>query len=117
MLLRFWRERRSRSAGRIREPPPPSIRGASGTGTARRAARNLRGARPCARNLVSLPELAKPPVDPVSGGVATRDRCRRHRRDASHPAAPPAPQADQAPTLLEAGHRWLASYVATTRNP
>jgi integrase len=56
-------------------------------------------------------------VDPVSGGVATRDRCRRHRRDASHSLAQPSPRADQEPTLLEAGYRWLASYVATTRNP
>src|SRR4051812_12396805 len=57
-----------------------------------------------------------PPVGVVSGGVTARDNCRR-RKDAQG-AAPslPHPRPESEPTMLEAGYRWLGTYVATTRN-
>ena len=60
---------------------------------------------------------APSPVHDLSGGVTTRDRCRRDRRSHGNGPPPPEPSGEEGPTLLEAGYRWLASYVATTRNP
>jgi hypothetical protein len=69
-----------------------------------------------ARGWLPRTDLGTVPADVVSGGVATRDRCRRATRVARHAPDPAKAPIESGLTLLEAGDRWLSTYVATTRN-
>jgi len=69
------------------------------------------------RAVLARTGFAPLPAHIVTGGIATRDRCRRPTRAHSRAPIQQTFLAEPAPTLFEAGYRWLTSYVATTRNP
>ena len=101
----------SRDVPAIRARRAVGFEGASGD-----VARDVREVRECAESALPTHPFAPVPAGIVSGGVAARDRFPRPRRVPGHTPGPPEQGTSDGPTLLEAGYRWLASYVATTRN-